>query len=383
MARLFRPTRPLLDGGGQPVVGLHQEITVTRFVMRWVVYALVSLTAALVLWSTALVGYRLWRVPDWALSPTQGIRDSLIAYRTSMGEVFQGLVQLSGGVFLGFGAWLAWRQFSADREVARRARRDSAIHTIASDREELRVAGIYELESIARESEQERPKIVEILAGMIRTRSRQQEKNVLAPDVEAALLVVASLNTLMDGKARLNLSEARLCGAVLRDIDLRGARLSRADLRGSDLSGARLNRADLSRALLMDVTFNGADFSDYANLSHVCARNADFTRARLRRAPMNSGDFRKAQFYWADLYCAMLTAADCREASFMDAELTGTDFNGTDLRGADLSSVKTSYLTGTFIHTDARTKWPPHMTPRHPSDPLSPRGPTPNNPENE
>ncbi|GAC1471954.1 MAG: hypothetical protein NVSMB70_16650 [Chamaesiphon sp.] len=74
------------------------------------------------------------------------------------------------------------------------------------------------------------------------------------------------LNYLVTHWDEVNLSEADLHHACLRQIDLRNADLSKADLsqanlENTNLSGANLNQADLTEANLAGANLNGADLT--------------------------------------------------------------------------------------------------------------------------
>ena len=69
---------------------------------------------------------------------------------------------------------------------------------------------------------------------------------------------------------------ATLCGADLRDADLRGADLSYANLCGADLSDADLRGADLFWASLDDANLTRASLS-YADLRGTGLSEADLT----------------------------------------------------------------------------------------------------------
>ncbi|EAZ0732503.1 pentapeptide repeat-containing protein [Salmonella enterica] len=79
--------------------------------------------------------------------------------------------------------------------------------------------------------------------------------------------------------------DANLCGANLRDADLRGANLCGANLRGADLRdanlcGANLRDADLRGANLCGANLRGADLCG-ANLCGADLRGADLRGANL------------------------------------------------------------------------------------------------------
>ena len=75
-----------------------------------------------------------------------------------------------------------------------------------------------------------------------------------------------------------DLCDANLCGANLYDTDLYGADLRDADLRGANLYGADLHNADLR-----DADLRGADLCD-ADLHNANLCGADLHNANLRGA---------------------------------------------------------------------------------------------------
>lgn len=74
---------------------------------------------------------------------------------------------------------------------------------------------------------------------------------------------------------------ANLCGADLRNVNLRHARLIHADLRNANLSGIDLCGADLSYVRLCNANLHNANISD-ANLSYADLSGANLSRANLR-----------------------------------------------------------------------------------------------------
>jgi hypothetical protein len=187
-----------------------------------------------------------------------------------------------------------------------------AIEQLGSAKLDVRLGGIYALESIANDSTEDReyrehrtivevlsafvrehsdpahsdtePSIAEVLSNLLRGDSEKAEPQANggteqqpkpAADVQAALTVLGQLPK-RSGVPRGNLAGARLAGAILDRADLSGARLDRADLRRAELDGANLTRAwltdeaNLTRAVLDD-----------ANLAGARLASADLTGARL------------------------------------------------------------------------------------------------------
>ena len=110
----------------------------------------------------------------------------------------------------------------------------------------------------------------------------------------------------------IQLDNAYLRGADLKQVWMPQASLRKVDLSGADLSGARLNEADLNRTY-----FNGAKLS-----------GADLSGADLRGAKLSGADLS-----WAKLSGAYLSGADLDGANLSEADLSEADLRGANLRG--------------------------------------------------
>ncbi len=125
--------------------------------------------------------------------------------------------------------------------------------------------------------------------------------------------------------------------ASLRDVDLSEADLSGAKLSEANLSGAKLNKANLSEAKLNEANLSRADL-DGAKLSEADLNRSYFNGAKLSGADLSKADLRgaklnKADLSWAKLSGAYLSGADLAEANLSEADLSGVDLRGVNLRG--------------------------------------------------
>ncbi|MCZ6629512.1 MAG: pentapeptide repeat-containing protein [SAR324 cluster bacterium] len=166
---------------------------------------------------------------------------------------------------------------------------------------EVHMGGIYTLEHIARDSQEDHPSIMLIMAAYLRSNSPHDPKKkspALREDNKAVVKVLRdrhwqgreqdpmwielrSVNLLGADLIAANLPWARFHSIYLRGAILSGADLSEASLRMADLSLADLSEADLSRANLED-----ADLTE-ANLSGANLGEAILGRATLRAANLN------------------------------------------------------------------------------------------------
>lgn len=146
----------------------------------------------------------------------------------------------------------------------------------------------------------------------------------------------------------------------LRGRDLRYARLDRSDLHQVDLTNSDLDHASFVGADLTDAWLNCADpnavlvEADRRKAKCSTARNADFSRAKLRGAhllgiDLSEATLQDARLEGADLSYAILVGADFLNAHLEKANLTGgikahgVSFLLAHLEGADLSWAQLQY----------------------------------------
>jgi hypothetical protein len=212
-------------------------------------------------------------------------------------EVVATSAQILGGTALLLGLYLTWRTLQVNRQGQITERFTRAIDQLgATDNEanklfEIRLGGIYALERIAKESEEDYWPIMEVLTAYVRQNaSLKSEKESLeeieggsvedvrdpAPDIQAIMTVIRRRpRSRGHGEPEgLDLREANLSGA-----NLWKALLSRAVLFDVDLSRVNLFRVDLTQALLVE-----------ANLWKALLSEADLSGANLTRADLSGAD---------------------------------------------------------------------------------------------
>ena len=290
--------------------------------IRWLVGIAAVVLAMAVVWALFVP------VADWLAHHDVGsVTGSL--HETALDNARGRLLTLGAGLFAAGALWFTGRSFTLSREGQVTDRYTKAIEQLGSDKLDVRIGGIYALERVARDSPQDHPTVVEVLAAFIREHSREQwplpEGNTdPAPpretrsDVQVALTVIGRRDMKRDLRS-IDLTRANLHGA-----DLRGAHLARAELRGVDLTGAHLDGAFLAMA----------DLSG-AHLARAELRGVDLTRADLFRADLTGADLDGA-----DLSGAKLAAARLDDASLHDADLSGADLGAARLNSADLTGAK-------------------------------------------
>jgi uncharacterized protein YjbI with pentapeptide repeats len=267
-----------------------------------------------------------------------------------------------------------------------------ATEQLGSDKLDVRLGGIYGLERIAKDSEEDQPSVVEVLSAFVREHSQPQTTarepaivEVLAAllqgrnesvgahqldpdrstenkpkessslpkptiDVQAALTVLGRLPELPN-VSRGDLTGANLAGANLVEMNLAGADLAKVNLADAflakvNLAGGNLTEANLAGGNLAEANLAGADLAE-ADLAEAKLIRADLAKAKLGKANLSSADLTRANLVHAglkeaDLPGADLTGADLTNAHLSSANLAGAKILGANLEGADLVDANLS-----------------------------------------
>jgi uncharacterized protein YjbI with pentapeptide repeats len=304
-----------------------------------------------------LFGIVLWGVMDWYIDPqSSGQKQDLV----------QALGLITAGVAGAFGIYFTWRgqrqtqeaqeenqrstqeQLTLSRQGQITERFTRAIEQLGSNELDIRLGGIYALERIARESDEDHWPIMELLTAYFRRRAqlppgeeieRILELRVSRENIPPPASDIEAITTVIRRRARsfghgepevLNLGETNLIAA-----DLRGANLTAADLRRAVLVKADLTPADRVKADLTTADLTATDFRGMV-LMGADPTAVDRVKADLRGANLSDADLRGANLFHADLSKAGLSYADLRGANFAEADLRGADLFHADLRSATL-----------------------------------------------
>ena len=223
----------------------------------------------------------------------------------------------------------AWNELDIARRGQITERFTQAIDQLGSESLEIRLGAIYSLERTAREDRDYHWPIMEVLTTYVRThaglnpnREQEVDEPPLEPDVQAILTIIGR-RSIYHGDVEfgaIDLREANLRRADLKEANFQGANLRRANLRGANFQGANFQRADLV----------------VSNLQGADLRRADLKEANLKTANLRGANLGEANLDGADLVGAKLGYARLDRADLRGADLRRADLRGADLRGADL-----------------------------------------------
>jgi hypothetical protein len=319
-----------------------------------------------------VVVFFLFLLLNWYVAPAEpgaSVRKDLIL----------AVAQIVGGTALLSGLYFTWRTLQVNREGQITERFTRAIDQLGKIEDgqklfEIRIGGIYALERIARESQEDYWPIMEILTAYVRQNATSRRKEghqdtdgatgeetlsppAPDPDIQAIMTVLRRRSrSYMHGEPEfldmhathligVNLSGALLSGALLYDTNFYIAYLSGADLSGANLalanfyraslSGANLRGAELWRAGLTAADLSAADLSG-ANLKEAYLCGANLSGANLSGANLSSANFEAREFPDG----IVLSAADISEANLSGADLSEATFTGANLSGAVLADAE-------------------------------------------
>lgn len=182
-------------------------------------------------------------------------------------------IQLLGGFVLVVGSYFTARTLRLNRAGHVTDRFSKAVEHLGMPESATSLGGVYALERIMRDAPEEQGSILEILCAFVRVSERPRRPNG-APSVEvaAALRVIGRRDVANDPstdreKFRLNLSQANLLNASLRDGNYVGANFWMANLRKaymvrSNFDDAIFGAADMTEADVDRASFSGATYDE-------------------------------------------------------------------------------------------------------------------------
>lgn len=139
---------------------------------------------------------------------------------------------------------------------------------------------------------------------------------------------------------RATFTRARLEGAHMAGVDLRGAQLDDARLEGAELGYGLVQGANFAAARLDKADLTGGVQGQGANFLVANLQGADLTGAQLEAADLSSADLTGAGLGYARLDAAKLRDAKLDGAVLYRASLIGADMVNASIVGADLREAR-------------------------------------------
>ena len=184
----------------------------------------------------------------------------------------------------------------------------NAIDQLGSEKEAVNLGAIYTLHHIAKDSEQLRKSVFDILCSYIReTTSEYEYKKRIVTSIKIQAIIDLLFTEKGEGVDYL-----------LDYADLHGANLPGARFLSANLSGIDLTRASLVGANLMNARLHNTDLLG-ANLTNAHLNLAILTGALLTQAVLTDANLEGANLSGAMLTGAILTTNKLRDADFTGA----------------------------------------------------------------
>ena len=247
--------------------------------------------------------------------------------------------------------WLAWAankranaidatakeqaKATANTEAGQRQERlKNAIEHLGHGSDSVRMGGAHELFHLAKDTEDLRQTVLDILCAHIRQTTRgnaYQAKHKTKPSEEIQSLLTllfAQEHDVFKGRS-INLQ-----GSYLNGANLSQARLKKANLREAQLQEAYLNKAQIQEANLWSAQLQYAYIWD-AQIQGAILVDAQMQGARLMDAKMQGAILRGA-----NLQKAILSSAEFQGAILIGSKMQGAFLINTNFQGAILTGAK-------------------------------------------
>lgn len=300
---------------------------------RRAVLLLIALAAAVL-----LLTFVIWILPNLLTKEHSGMSTKdLLAARN---DIRVTLLQALAASVLGVGVVFTARTYSLSRQGQITDRYAKAIEQLGHSSLDVRLGGVFALERLSKDSEEDFFTIVEVLSAFVREHTSEwDERDRKALDVPATQDVQAAMTVLARRQSK---------GEIV-DLDYAGLNGIRS-LNG-EWAGVRMQGCSLRNALFRGANLEGANFC-YADISggfgEIRARRALFIRASVTGFFFGA-DLRDARFANANLRHADFTGRYAYEGGpmrFAPALLDGADMTDANLEGARLQGVNLSSVRG-------------------------------------
>jgi uncharacterized protein YjbI with pentapeptide repeats len=281
--------------------------------------------------------------------------DDKINFVTTIAQLVGGFALLSGLIFTYYTVRSAQDTLELQREGQVTDRFSRAVGQLESTDESVRVGAILSLERIAHDSERDRLTSWTVILNFIRSRRlayyvQERGGKDKANDVQTALDALSRLGEIVSDKGKSRAND--LSGTVLTDAKLMGGSLRNVEFTGAWMNRSYMVNCDMAGVLAYKTHFDDAVFAmtplQHANFSGAVLKDAMFfyptVDKQKYRAIVNDAEAvrqmdEKIKFFGGDV--SARGGMELNGGQLLDGlDLMEADLTGTDLRFADLRLVR-------------------------------------------
>ncbi len=174
--------------------------------------------------------------------------------------------------------------------------------------------------------------------------------SLIGTDLSNAKLSCQDETELLLGEGRAKAKCASARNANFSKVKLRGAQMTGIDISGSKFEEANLESVVLKFAIMENTSFWNANLRKADLTAGIQGQGASFVVAHLEGADLNGGQLQFADFSNAHLQASSLSHAHLQGAVLRDADLSAATLEQTRLQSADMTGAN---LNG----VDMRRAW--------------------------
>jgi uncharacterized protein YjbI with pentapeptide repeats len=282
---------------------------------------------------------------------------------TPLVQLFIGGVALAGLFFTYRSVQIATSTLEVTRRNQTVERFSSAIDQLGKTENghencEARLGGIYSLAGVARDSDDYRQPVVDVLCAYVRRNSPKSPG-------DRELSAEAQTSRRMEVEAILR---------VMAELMTNGANLVGSNLSWTILRG-RPTTPPSKRLALPEVILTTSELG-FIEWCYLDLTEADFKGASLESATLSDNIMVRGKFWGASMSTSDLTNSDLRNAEFLDADLRRAQLTGSELQGSKFTGAQLQHahllgrgLTWNQLHEgiiDSTTEMPEHVRQRMP-----------------
>lgn len=255
------------------------------------------------------------------------------------GEFLKIILQIIGGVFLFYGAYLTYCRVQIMEQNSVSDKLRNAIEQLGSDKTSIVIGSLHALNQIAKTNREYVQQIVGIFGSHIRDRmDKEKGWNSLTGKEKDDYRLPTEVQTILDILFRNSGSTVYLNGI----IDLSRCKLQRANLNYANLKNAFLNNAQLQGAFLSRANMSNIEMED-ANLSFARLIETNLMNSKLSNSCFIGADMKGTKFHFAKLKNTHFEHSYISSVHFERAFLNRANFIGCNMIDVNFSCAELAF----------------------------------------